>query len=213
MCGHRLSASELVLCNTCNLHLPRTGFSANACRNEMARLFWGQIPVERAAALFFYERHAQVANLIHQLKYKDHPEVGVLMGRLVATEFAKDHFFNGLDGIVPVPISSERLSHRGYNQSMEIAKGVSAVTGLPIFADVLCRETFADTQTAHNRWARMENVAHSFKLTNGEPIAGKHLLVIDDVVTTGATVLACAKQLVKAGNVKISVLTLGCTKR
>ena len=98
----------------------------------MAKLFWGQIPVERAAALFHYESHAETANIIYQLKYKDHPEIGPLMGRMMAAELQKEEFFDGIDVIVPVPLTRERLRQRGYNQSEEIAKGVSEITGLPI---------------------------------------------------------------------------------
>jgi ComF family protein len=207
-----LSATEEVLCNKCNFHLPRTGFSNNPYENEMAKLFWGQIPVERAAALFHYESHAETANIIYQLKYKDHPEIGPLMGRMMAAELQKEEFFDGIDVIVPVPLTRERLRQRGYNQSEEIAKGVSEITGLPINKDVVKRTVFQGSQTRRSRWERQENVEYAFKLTHGEPIAGKHLLIVDDVVTTGATIIACAKELVKAGNVKISILSLGLTR-
>ena len=212
VCGGRLSASDGVMCSKCNLHLPRTDFSVNACQNEMAKLFWAQIPIERAAALFYYEPHAETANIIYQLKYREHPEIGSLLGSMVAKELSDCHFFDGIDGIVPVPLTIERFRQRGYNQSEVIAQGVSTVTGLPIYQDVVRRVLFVDSQTAKNRWSRMENVESAFELVDGAPIAGKHLLVVDDVVTTGATVIACAKQLVKAGNVKISVLALGFTK-
>ena len=192
--------------------MPRTGYSNNPYENEMAKLFWAQIPVERAAALFHYESHAETANIIYQLKYKDHPEIGPLMGRMVATELKRDDFFDGIDGIVPVPLTKERLRQRGYNQSEEIAKGVSEITGLPINKDVVKRTVFKGSQTRRSRWDRQENVEYAFKLIHAEPIAGKHLLVVDDVVTTGATIIACAKELVKAGNVKISVLSLGLTR-
>jgi len=213
VCGCRLASTEWVLCNKCNLHLPRTYFSAHAYDNDMAKLFWGQIPIERAAALFHYEHHADSANIIYQLKYRDHPEIGQIMGRMLATEISYDAFFDGIDGIVPVPLTKDRLRRRGYNQSLEIAKGVSKVAGLPIYNDVVRRVLFVDSQTAKSRWSRHENVALAFQLVDGAPIAGKHLLVVDDVVTTGATVIACAKELVKAGHVKISVLSLGCTHR
>lgn len=212
VCGQRLSATEEVLCNKCNFHLPRTGFSNNPYENEMAKLFWGQIPVERAAALFHYESHAETANIIYQLKYKDHPEIGPLMGRMMAAELQKEEFFDGIDVIVPVPLTRERLRQRGYNQSEEIAKGVSEITGLPINKDVVKRTVFQGSQTRRSRWERQENVEYAFKLTHGEPIAGKHLLIVDDVVTTGATIIACAKELAKAGNVKISILSLGLTR-
>ena len=213
VCGKRLSAVENVICISCNLKLPRTDFSKNPYENEMAKLFWGQIPIERAAAFFYYESHSKTANVIYKLKYKSHPEIGPVMGRKVAVEFQRDHFFDGIDGIVPIPLTKKRFRQRGYNQSEEIAKGINEMTGIPIYTGIVKRTVFKGSQTRRRRWERQENVEYAFSLVDGEPIIGKHILLIDDVVTTGATIIACAKELVKAGNVKISVLSLGLTKR
>ena len=212
VCGQRLTVSEEVICTKCNLHLPRTGFHRDPYENEMAKLFWHQIPVERAAALFYYEPHAETANILYELKYKTHPEIGEVMGRLIAKELQTSDFFDGIDGIVPVPLAKKRLHQRGYNQSMEIAKGVSEVTHLPIYNKVVKRNVFEGSQTSKGRWERNENVEGVFKLADATAIQGKHLLVVDDVVTTGATVIACGKELSKAGNVKMSVLAVGFAK-
>ena len=212
VCGQRLTVSEEVICSKCNLHLPRTGFHRDPYENEMAKLFWHQIPVERAAALFYYEPHAETANILYELKYKNHPEIGEVMGRLMAKELQASDFFDGIDGIVPVPLAKKRLHQRGYNQSMEIAKGVSEVTHLPIYNKVVKRNVFEGSQTSKGRWERNENVEGVFKLADATAIQGKHLLVVDDVVTTGATVIACGKELSKAGNVKMSVLAVGFAK-
>ena len=212
VCGQRLTVSEEVICSKCNLHLPRTGFLRDPYENEMAKLFWHQIPVERAAALFYYEPHAETANILYELKYKNHPEIGEVMGRLMAKELQTSDFFDGIDGIVPVPLAKKRLHQRGYNQSMEIAKGVSEVTLLPIYNKVVKRNVFEGSQTSKGRWERNENVEGVFELSDAKAIQGKHLLVVDDVVTTGATVIACGKELCKAGNVKMSVLAVGFAK-
>ena len=156
---------------------------------------------------------SNTANIIYKLKYKSHPEIGPVMGRKVAVEFQRDNFFDGIDGIVPIPLAKKRFRQRGYNQSEEIARGINEITGIPIYTGIVKRTVFKGSQTRRMRWDRQENVEYAFSLVNGEPIIGKHLLVIDDVVTTGATIIACAKELVKAGNVKISVLSLGLTKR
>ena len=103
----------------------------------MAKLFWGQIPIERATAFFYYEAHADAANIIYELKYKNHPEIGEEVGRMFVKEIKPSGFFDGIDGIVPVPLAKKRLRQRGYNQSMEIAKGVSAVTRLPIISNAV----------------------------------------------------------------------------
>ena len=212
VCGERLSITEEVICSKCNLHLPRTGFQRDPQENIMAKMFWGQVPIERATALFYYEAHAETANILYELKYKDHPEIGETMGRMLARELQRSDFFSGIDGIVPVPLAKKRLRQRGYNQSMEIAKGVSELTGLPIYNKVVKRTRFEGSQTSMGRWERNENVEKVFELIDGENVRGKHLLIIDDVVTTGATVIACAKELIKAGNVRISVLALGYAK-
>lgn len=208
VCGHRLTPTEEVICARCNFHLPRTGFLRDACGNEMARLFWAQIPIERAAALFYYEPQAETARIIYTLKYDHHPESGVVMGRMMAQELNSSGFFDGIDAIVPIPLARKRLRQRGYNQSMEIAKGVSAVTRLPIISNAVKRTAFEGSQTSKGFWGRKENVEKAFQLVNGKDIKNKHLLIIDDVVTTGATVMACSKELTKAGGVKVSVLAL-----
>ena len=212
VCGRRLSPSEQVVCASCNMHLPRTGFQLNAYDNMMARLFWGLIPVERVAALFYYEGGSKTANILYDLKYHDHPEIGVEMGRMMADEFNEAGFFDGIDLIVPVPLARNRQRHRGYNQSRCLAEGICQVTSLPRYDQIICRKHFEKSQTQMGRWERQENVAHVFELENPTAIRGKHVLLVDDVVTTGATMVACARELLKAGDVKISLLSLGFAK-
>lgn len=212
VCGNRMTVGETLVCGKCNLQLPRTGYSHDAYRNEMAKLFYLQIPVERAAAWFFYEAHSPVSRLLYRLKYQNHPETGEEMGRMMAQEMRADDFFSGIDAIIPVPLTKKRQRERGYNQSMEIALGVSMATGIPIMKHALVRKTFAESQTRKDRRARHDNVEDAFELNAGTPLQGKHLLIIDDVVTTGATIIACGKQLMKAGVERISVLTIGFAK-
>ncbi len=212
VCGHRLTVTEEVICTKCNFHLPRTDLHHNAYENEMAKLFWYLIPIERATAYFYYEPHSSTANIIYQMKYKDHPEIGEVMGRMMGKELMPSGFFDGIDGIIPVPLTKKRQRQRGYNQSEEIARGISEVTGLPLFDKVVKRVSFKGSQTNLGRWERNENVEKVFELIDGASIQGKHLLVIDDVVTTGATCIACSKELIKAGDVKISILSLGYAK-
>ena len=178
----------------------------------MARLFWGIIPVERAAALFYYEAGSKECNILYDLKYHDHPEIGREMGQLMAHEMAGSGFFDGIDMIVPVPLASKRQRQRGYNQSAELAKGISRVTGLPISDCVVQRRVFTISQTKMGFWERQENVARVFELSDAISIQGKHLLLVDDVVTTGATMTACAREILKAEGVRISLLSLGFAK-
>lgn len=212
VCGQRLTVSEEIICSKCNFHLPRTDFQQDPYENEMAKLFWHQIPIERATALFYYEAHSETANILYELKYKNRPDIGEVMGRLVAKELQSSGFFDGIDGIVPIPLAKKRQRQRGYNQSQEIACGISEITNLPIYNKAVRRNVFEGSQTNKGRWERNENVEKVFEMTDETAIRGKHLLIIDDVVTTGATVIACAKELCKAGNVKVSVLALGFAK-
>lgn len=213
MCGCRLSIGEKLICTACNLKLPRTGYSAKPYDNYMAHIFWGRLPIERAVALFFFRAHSDSSNIIYSIKYFGHPEAGAFMGRMAANEFRLNGFFEGIDAIVPVPLARKRQRERGYNQSMEIARGVSEITHLPIISNAVIRKSFAASQTRMNRWQRYENVKDVFVLKDGSSLTGKHILIIDDVVTTGATVISCATELQKGGASKFSVLSLGFAKQ
>ncbi len=212
MCGCRLAVGEYVICSSCNFDLPRTNYSATPYENEMAKLFWGRIPIEKAAALFFYRAHSDSSRMIYSLKYLDHPEIGELMGRFAANEFMRNGFFDDVDMIVPIPLARKRKLKRGYNQSMEIARGVSGITSLPIKDNVVKRKSFTASQTHMNRWQRNENVRDVFVLKGKNDLKGKHVLIVDDVVTTGATVISCADELAKCGASRFSVMSLGFTK-
>ncbi len=212
VCGNRLAVTEETLCSKCYLHLPRTDFGHDLYENVMAKLFWGQMAIEKATALFYYEPHAETAQILYEMKYKNHPEIGVVMGRMMAKELMRNGLFEGIDAIVPVPLARKRERQRGYNQSLELARGVSEVTGLPIANEVVRRTKFVGSQTQRGRWERNENVENVFELVDSDSISGKHLLLIDDVVTTGATIIACAQEMRKASNVKFSVLALGYSK-
>ncbi len=212
ICGRRLSPGEDFICVECNLHLPRTYYAKDAYENEMAKLFWGRIPIERSTALFFYEAGSEACRIIYDLKYNQRPEYGYYLGKMVAQEVQANGFFTGIDLLVPIPLARKRQWQRGYNQSMEIAKGVEEVTHIPIAPHVIRRNKFESSQTHKDRWERMENVSHVFELIHPEKVKDKHVLLIDDVVTTGSTICACGKQLEQAGGVKISVLSIGFAK-
>lgn len=212
VCGKRLSPTESVICHCCHLHLPLTHYEQSPLDNPMARLFWGLFPVERAAALFFYEPQAQLSRLIFDMKYHSMPDVAEDMGTIVARQFYEAGFFDTIDAMVPMPITRRRYWQRGYNQSTKIALGVKEVVGLPVYTDVVKRTRFHQSQTHLHSWQRQENVDGVFRLVHPEKIVGRHILLIDDIVTTGATITACAMELAKAPGVRISILSLGLTK-
>lgn len=211
MCGNRLALTEGEICSVCNWQLPRTGYCETAYDNPMARLFWGRFQVERVAGWMHYQPSNPQCKLIYDLKYYNADELAVYLGTVVAKEYSEYGFFEDIDLIVPVPLTLFRRLKRGYNQSERIARGIAEITGLPV-VNALKRVRFTESQTRLDGIRRAENVAGAFKLSKPEAVRGKHVLIVDDVITTGATVSACAEELSKAGNVKISVLSLGITK-
>ena len=212
VCDHRLSPTERSLCGVCLFHLPRTGFYLKPLDNPMAQLFWKLSPVQKAAALFYYQPHSETAQLVYRLKYNNRPDIGEDMGRVIANELQQSDFFSNIDVLLPVPLSSKRLRQRGYNQSEMLAIGVSDITHLPIVTKALRRKEFHQSQTKLNRWQRQENVADTFQLVDDSHLKGRHVLLIDDVCTTGATLIACANALKDVEGIRISSLTLGFTK-
>ena len=212
VCGHRLAPTERSLCSVCLFHLPRTDFHQKPLDNPMAQLFWGLAPVEKAAALFYYHPHSETAQLVYRLKYNNRPDIGEDMGRVMACELQATEFFSDIDVLLPVPLASKRLRQRGYNQSEQLAKGISDITHLPIVTKALRRKHFQQSQTTLNRWQRQENVEDTFWLKDGSQLQDKHVLLIDDICTTGATLISCANTLKDIEGIRISVLTLGFTK-
>lgn len=180
--------------------------------NPMARLMWGKFAIERACALYYYEPKSEMAEIVYSLKYRNRPELGRIIGQVMAQRLQPKMFFDGIDALVPVPLSKQRQRERGYNQAEELTRGLSETTKIPIYNKVVRRTAFATSQTHLNANERLENVEHVFQLVDAQKIAHKHLLLVDDVITTGSTITACARELQKAPDVKISVLTLGFSK-
>lgn len=212
VCGNRLAVTEKEICTVCNWHLPRTDFASSPYDNPLARLFWGQLPVERATALIYYYPHSLSSNLIYDAKYHGRTDVCHWLGQTLAREYKEESFFDGIDAIVPMPLTRWRRWQRGYNQSKEIARGIASVCPLPIIDKAVKRLHFKASQTKLNALERKENVKDNFRLVRPELIRGKHILLVDDVITTGSTILACGSELAKAGDVRISIMAAGFTK-
>lgn len=212
VCGCRLSPDEQAICIRCNLHLPRTHYEKVPYDNEMARLFWKRIPLEKCAAWFFFQAGSEAANILYRLKYHHHPETAEAIGLMIGQEWKETGFFENIDLLIPVPLAHKRERQRGYNQSMEITKGIHQATGIPIGKNIILRNRFVESQTHIGRWERADNVEGVFELIDAAAIHGKHVLLIDDVVTTGATITACGQELAKAGDIRISVLSIGFAK-
>lgn len=207
VCGANLIEGEEAICTRCNIDMPRTNYH-KLKDNPVERMFWGKIPLERATSYFFYRKGSDFRKILHLLKYGGRKELGAVMGRFMAADLQSADFFRDVDVIVPVPLHPRKRRARGYNQSDWIARGVSQLTGIPADTAAVVREKQTETQTRKSAFERWENVNGIFSLRHPEVFAGKHVLIIDDVLTTGSTTVACADVFRHVEGIRISVLTL-----
>lgn len=198
---------EEVVCTMCNSRMPRTNYHLQP-NNEIEQRFWGKAEIERATSYFFYNKGSDYRHILFKLKYNGYKELGEVMGRYMANELLASDFFKGVDVVIPVPLHSKRKKVRGYNQSEWIALGISRATGIPMDLNTLVRSVSNNTQTRKSVFDRWENVKDVFQVTSPEKIQGKHILLVDDVLTTGATLVSCATKLLESSDVKISIITL-----
>lgn len=211
-CGKLLSSQEEGLCISCMASLPRTGI-LNMPGNEMERHFWGIYPIGRATALYYYAKGGHVSNILHGMKYHGRRKLCRQMGRVMGVELLNSGFYDGIDFVIPVPLHKNRMRERGYNQAELLARGISDITSIPVLTDALTRTHNNATQTHKSAFERWENAQGLFEVTEkAYSLGGKHILLIDDVLTTGATISACLDALKTVDYVKISVLTLAWAK-
>jgi len=206
-CGDNLVSNEKVLCTKCLYELPRTYFH-KVPGNPMEQVFWGRVDIFRASALYFFKKKSKYQHLLHLLKYNNRKDIGIELGRLYGSELIDEDDFKTADFIIPVPLHPKKLQKRGYNQSEMIAEGLIKTLPAKLRTDFLYRKKFTETQTKKSRYERWENVNNVFGIKNVEELNGKHIVLVDDVLTTGSTIEGCAIALHSATDVKISVLTL-----
>lgn len=207
VCEQKLISQEYFICLKCLLHLPRTNFHKMK-DNPMEELFYGRIHIERASALFEFKKGSPYQKILHHLKYRGMKELGEFMGIHFAHQLKNSEFIKSLDFICPVPLHPKRERKRGYNQSYHLAKGLSDTLDIPLENQVLKRKIHSTTQTRKNRFERWQNVDGIFEVQNIHVFQNKHILLLDDVVTTGATLEACSQTIIKNCNAKISIATL-----
>jgi len=206
-CNTELVGTEHTLCPHCIMALPITGFESHL-ENLAYQRFTGRTPIEKVTSFVYFSKHGLVQHLMHQFKYKNKIEIGVLFGYLLAENFKIYNWLDTIDAIVTVPLHKNKIARRGFNQSDAFAEGISAVSGKPLQKGVLKRIRDTESQTNKTRAERIENMSGAFDLLRPEQIEGKHLLLIDDVLTTGATLEACAIRLLEEKNVKVSIATI-----
>jgi ComF family protein len=206
-CGDHLVRNEILICTNCYISIPRTNYHL-AEDNPVAQLFWGRCLISKAAAFSFYNKGSRIRKLIHNLKYKGVKEAGYELGRIYGLSLKSSGFTEDIDLIIPVPLHPSKQRKRGFNQSECISRGLAETTGLPLELKALIRITQSDTQTKRSRYERWMNVNGIFAVNDSEKLRGKHVLIVDDVITTGSTLEACAGELLKIEDVRVSVAAL-----
>lgn len=206
-CHTALVRGEEEICLNCLSDLPKTGFE-KITDNPVAQLFWGRVEINLATSFCRFDKGGVVQHFLHQLKYKGSKEVGEKLGKLLGSDLSRCDPYREIELLVPVPLHPKREHRRGYNQSAEIGKGMSAAMGKPLMTGNLIRNHYSTTQTNKGRFERWENVKELFSIRKPELLEGKHLLLIDDVVTTGSTLEACAQVLLKVSGTKVSIATI-----
>lgn len=209
-CQRGLAKNETVLCLVCEVKLPKTNFHQIA-ENPIEKRLWGRLSVERASSFLFFEKGSQTQHLMKLLKYQNRQDVGEKLGKLYAQNLARENaLLCRIDAIIPLPLHPEKQKHRGYNQCDSIAKAMGEVWQKPVFKNAVARTTNNITQTGKNRMSRWENVERIFEVKEPEKLKNKHILLVDDVITTGATLEACGMEILEVEGTKLSIATLAC---
>jgi len=208
-CGNDLFKHEHCICTFCSYHLPKTNFHLEE-ENPVSRLFWGKANIHSAASFYYFNKGGKVQQLMHQLKYKGKKEIGIYIGNIYGKELSKASLFNTAECVIPVPMHPHKQKKRGYNQSEMIAIGLSRSMKIPVDTKTLVKTTKTETQTRKSRFSRWENVKEVFELKEYSHLENKHVLLVDDVITTGSTLESCILNLSKVPGIKISVASMAC---
>jgi ComF family protein len=190
----------------CIAEMPETNFHLHA-DNPVEKIFWGRLPIISATAQYYFIKESLMQHLMHQLKYKGNKELGKQLGRLMGYDLQKTSRFKTVDYLVPLPLFPSKEKRRGYNQATILCEGIAEIMNVEILRDAIVRTQFTETQTRKGRIERWQNMERKFELTKPEKIEGKNILLVDDVITTGATLEACGRELLQASP-NLSIATL-----
>lgn len=196
-----------LFCVKCMFEIPYSDHFENPA-NDLVKLFYGKSEIEHAAAYLKFTEGGVVQNILHNFKYKKHLEIGTQLGEVVGDKILTSDLLKSLDIIIPVPLHENKKYQRGFNQSEVFGNGISKKIKKPIYDDILIRSKYTETQTRKSKSERRENVGDAFIVKDNTKILGKHILLVDDVITTGSTILACANILRESGASKISIVSI-----
>lgn len=209
-CGSDVVEQNQIICGSCFLRLPETNFF-NYSNNTVEKIFAGRIKLEDAGSAYYFTKHSILQNLVFELKYRGNKEVGLLLGELTARQMSNCRRFEEVDIILPLPLNKQKEKKRGYNQAAMIAQGISRVLNKPLMTDAVARNIFTETQTHKDRVSRWKTMQDVFEVSKPEALKGKHILLVDDVVTTGATLEACGQTILNIPETKLSIATVAYT--
>ena len=209
-CGNDNVEDNQFLCLQCLAKLPETNFF-KAPGNPVEKTFYGRLPVHAAGAAYYFTKDSLIQHLVTELKYKNKRDLGIYLGRLTALQLAQSDRFSDIAVIIPLPLNDKRLQERGYNQAALIAEGISSVLDIPVSTKAVKRKLFTETQTKKDRVSRWQGMQNVFEVSHLKALEGKHVLLVDDIVTTGATLEACGSAVLQVTGTKLSIATVAWT--
>ena len=211
-CGSDLVNENNLLCLQCISDLPHTNFAMHA-NNPVEKSFWGRLAITAAMSEFYFTKGTLIQTLIHEFKYKGNKDVGLYLGAIMGNSLLSSNRFTKIDALIPLPLFADKEFKRGFNQATILCNGISEVMNIPVINNNVIRTRFTETQTKKHRTERWKNVEGSFEIKNPKEITGKHILLVDDVVTTGATLEACGAEMLKVEGSQLSIATLAFAAR
>lgn len=206
-CGNDILNKESQLCIRCLSTLPETNFHSHN-NNPVEKIFWGRLQLENATAHYYFTKESSMQRLMQQFKYKGNKELGLQLGRLMGESLRQSNRFDLIDALIAIPLFPSKERKRGFNQAEILCEGIAEKMKIPILKNCIARLQHTQTQTKKGRTERWKNMKGKFTLLNESAIENKHILLIDDVVTTGATLEACGSELLCGHNTKLSIATL-----
>ena len=206
-CGSDLLPPDHMLCLHCRDELPQTFFHMHA-NNPVEKIFWGRLPVTHATAQYYFTQGSLIQHLLHHIKYRRDQDLGWYLGRMMGYQLAASNRFACTDALVPLPLFPSRERKRGFNQATIICNGIAAVLQKPVLHDVVARVAATESQTKKSRIERWQNMEGRFLVKDACALEGRHVVLVDDVITTGATLEACGNALLQAANLRLSMATL-----
>jgi ComF family protein len=206
-CKKNNVSKEKSICLKCEYKISSTNYHKMP-DNPVSERFFGRVDIHRASTAFSFSKGGLVQDLVHSLKYENKPEIGIELGKIYGAVLKEHPFWSSLDMIIPVPLHPKKEFQRGYNQAERWGKGLSEVLKIPVNKDILIRTDYSESQTKKARMDRFQNVQDVFKVNHPEKLTGKRIMIVDDVLTTGATIEACASRLLSAANVEVNVVCI-----